>query len=114
MLPTRPRLAARSTSSSCTIPAATTATRVSWGLTLMRISSTHLFQQLGGLVQRQAHHPGIAAAQLDDEARRAPLDRVRAGLVVALAALDVAGDLGRGQFLEAHFRARDDALQPVV
>src|SRR6185503_10444429 len=114
MLPTRPRLAARSTSSSCTIPEATTATRVSCGLTLTRTSSMHLFQQLRGLVERQAHHAGIAAAQLDDEPPGASLDAVRARLVVALAALDVGGDLGRGQLLEPHFGARHHAFHPVV
>src|SRR5919201_966613 len=39
MLPTRPRPLERSMRSSCTTPAATTATRVSRGVTLIRISS---------------------------------------------------------------------------
>src|SRR5437016_9354127 len=93
MLPTRPRPLERSTSSSCTTPLATTATRVSRGGTLMRISSLtkesaalgESRQQLGRLVERQRHHPGIAAAQLDDEGRGAALDGVGAGLGVAFA-----------------------------
>ena len=39
MLPTRPRVVLRSTCSSCTTPASSTATRVSWGVMLMRMSS---------------------------------------------------------------------------
>src|SRR6266849_4583376 len=97
MLPTRPRPLERSMSSSCTTPAATTATRVSRGVTLMRISSLtemkgarsaplrQALEQSGGLVERQAHHARVAAAQLDDEARGAALDGVRAGLVVGFA-----------------------------
>src|SRR6185369_15320222 len=104
MLPTSPRLAERSTTSSCTWPAASTATRVSCGVTLTSISSytlgPHALEQLRGLVQRQAHHAGEAAAQLDHELRGAPLDRVGAGLVVALAGGDVLADLVRRQRLE--------------
>src|SRR5688572_33463144 len=104
MLPTRPRLAARSISSSCTTPAPMIATRVSCGVTLIRISSlTQLVEQLAGLVERQPHHAGIAAAQLDHEARRAPLDAVGAGLVVGLAGGHVLGDLVLGQRLDLHF-----------
>src|SRR5256885_4513754 len=112
MPPTTPRLAARSIKSSCTTPAVVTATRVSWGVTLMRISScTFAFgerdalEQARRLVQRQAHHPGIAAAQLDDEARRAPLDRVGAGLVVRLAGGEGLPDVRGAQVLELHLRA---------
>jgi hypothetical protein len=39
MLPTRPRLVARSTCSSCTAPISVTATRVSCGVTFIRICS---------------------------------------------------------------------------
>src|SRR5438045_4374974 len=104
MLPTKPRPRARSTSSSCTTPAATTATRVSRGVTLIRISSLtasasaplrQAFEELCGLVERQPHHARVAAAQLDDEARGASLDRVGAGLVVAFAGGDVLIDLPR-------------------
>src|SRR5689334_10826695 len=111
MLPTRPRPLERSTRSSCTTPLATAATRVSRGVTLMRISSltcadspslAELLQQLRCLVERQAHHAGVAAAQLDDEARGAALDGVRAGLVVAFAGGDVLLDVLRAQLLEAH------------
>src|SRR4051812_41340677 len=123
MLPTRPRPLERSTSSSCTTPLATAATRVSRGVTLMRISSLtcadspangELLQQLGGFVQRQPHHAGVAAAKLDDEARGAPLDGVGAGLVVAFAGIDVLLDLLRRELLEANLRARERALDPVV
>src|SRR5688572_29443703 len=115
MLPTRPRLAARSTRSSCTTPVAVTATRVSCGVTLIRISSlTHFFEQLMRLVQRQAHDAGIAAAQLDHEAPGAPLDRIGAGLVVAFAARDVLRDLFRGQLLQQDFRGGERELDVVV
>src|SRR5688500_1090574 len=101
MLPTRPRLALRSMSSSCTTPAPMIATRVSCGVTLIRISSlTEFFQQAVGLVERQAHHAGIAAAQLDHEAPGAALDRVGAGLVVALAARGVLRDLVGRELLQ--------------
>src|SRR5262245_24245251 len=114
MLPTSPRLAARSISSSCTTPAAVTATRVSCGVTLMRISSTQLFEDQAGLVQRQPHHARIAAAQLDHEARGAALDRVGAGLVVALAGRHVMRDLVRRQLLHLHLGARERELGLVV
>src|SRR5688572_10121614 len=118
MLPTRPRLAARSTSSSCTAPAPTTATRVSCGVTLMRISSLtgmalalrrrsaprQPVEELAGLVQRQAHHARVAAAHVDDEARSAPLDGVGAGLVVALAGGDVLAYFFHSQLLELDLR----------
>src|SRR5688572_16241427 len=114
MLPTSPRLALRSTSSSCTTPEPATATRVSCGVTLIRISSlTQLVQELAGLVQRQAHDPGIAAVQLDDEARGAPLDGVGARLVVAFPGGDVLGDLLGGQLLELHVGARQRRKQVV-
>src|SRR5687768_9004499 len=108
MLPTSPRLAARSISSSCTTPAPVMATRVSCGVTLIRISSlTQLVEELAGLVERQAHHTGIAAAQLDHEARRPPLDAVGAGLVVSLAGGHVLRDLVLGQGFELHFGHRE-------
>src|SRR5260370_2288311 len=116
MLPTRPRVAARSISSSCTTPEPATATRVSCGVTLMRISSvtSELFEQLAGFVERQPHHAGVAAAQLDDEARRAPLDRVGAGLVVAFPGGRVLGNLPRGKRLESYLGARHRAFHPVL
>src|SRR3954471_9957577 len=123
MLPTSPRPLERSTKSSCTTPLATTATRVSRGVTLIRISSLtgresaalrELLQKLGGLVERQGHDAGIAAGQLGDEERGASPDGTGARLVVALAGGDVLLDLPRGELLEAHLRARERALHPVV
>src|ERR671937_733972 len=115
MLPTSPRLAARSMRSSCTTPEPVTATRVSCGVTLIRMSSVTQapkpLKQLSNLVERQAHDAGVAAAELDDEARRATLDRVRAGLIVGLAGGDVLFDLFRAERLEAHLRSRERALQ---
>src|SRR5688572_32053586 len=103
MLPTRPRLAARSMSSSCTTPAPVTATRVSRGVTLIRISSlTQLVEELAGLVERQAHDARVAAAQLDHPAPGTPLDRVGARLVVALAARHVLRDIVRRKGLQVH------------
>src|SRR5712692_10939246 len=114
MLPTRPRVAARSISSSCTTPEPATATRVSCGVTLMRISSvTQLFKQFTCFVQGQAHDAGIAAAQLGDEARRAALDRVSPGLVVAFAARDVLPDRLFPERPEAHLGHREGALDPA-
>src|SRR5688572_32359222 len=107
MFPTMPRLAARSMRSSCTTPEPVTATRVSCGVTLIRISSlTQVFEELAGLKKRQAHDARVAAAQLHDKARGASLDRVRAGLVVAFAACDVLRDLLGRKLLELHLRAR--------
>src|SRR5678816_627372 len=90
MFPTRPRLALRSIRSSCTTPEPVTATRVSCGVTLIRISSvTQFVEELAGLEERQPHDSRVAAAQLHDKPRRAPLDGIGAGLVVALAGGDV-------------------------
>src|SRR5688572_20787761 len=115
MLPTSPRLATRSISSSCTTPAPVMATRVSCGVTLIRISSlTQLVEEMAGLVERQPHYAGIAAAQLDHEARRAPLDAVGAGLVVRLARGHVLGDLVLGEGLELHFRHRKRDFEQLV
>src|SRR3990167_5106048 len=117
MLPTRPRLAARSTSRSCATPEPMIATRVSCGVTLMRISSfTHRpqpFQQLRCLVQRQPHRARVAAANLDDEARSAALDRVRARLVVGFPGRHVSPDFLLAELLELDLGARQrgfDAL----
>src|ERR1700752_1723878 len=104
MLPTSPRVAARSTCSSCTTPASRTATRVSCGVMLIRISSggtgrrlpnanASPHQERGGLGQRQADHPRKAAFEFCHEKRRAPLDRVAAGLVQRFVAGAVAFDL---------------------
>src|SRR5438309_67036 len=115
----RSRRAARPLSSSifCATPALVIATRVSRGVTLMRISSctrsVQPLDELPGLIKRQAHYAGVAAAQMHDEQGGPPLDRVGAGLVVALAAGDVLLDLVLGERLEAHFRDREGAFQPV-
>src|SRR6185503_14264186 len=115
MFPTRPRLAVRSTTSSCTCPAPMTATRVSCGVTLIRISSvmerSERLQQLRGLVERQADDAGMAAANLAHEHRGAALDGVRAGLVVALAGCNVVLDFPRRQLAELHFRSRQHRFQ---
>src|SRR5579871_6691849 len=68
-------------------------------------------EQLRRLVERQAHHSRIAAAQLDDEARRATLDGIGTGLVVALAGSDVVADLVVGERLERDLRHRQRALE---
>src|SRR5688500_13386345 len=114
MLPTSPRLAARSIRSSCTTPAAMMATRVSCGVTLIRTSSTQLFEEEAGLVERQPHHPGVAAAQLHHEAPGAPLDRVGAGLVVAFPARRVLRDLLGRELLQLHFGSRQREFHLVV
>src|ERR1700704_5407195 len=93
MLPTRPRVAERSMCSSCTTPASSTATRVSWGVMLIRISSADTGwrplenadsgprQQCRGLGQRKADHARIAALEFLDENSGAALDCVAAGFV---------------------------------
>src|SRR3990172_7545811 len=139
MLPTSPRLAARSTCSSWTTPFAMAATRVSCGVTLIRMSSAmtggawagatakaqgarrarrvlepglartpgsdpvvdrsrslgprvggsrslteprlELAQQARRLVERQAHHPRVAAEDLGDERGPAGLGGVAPGPV---------------------------------
>ena len=52
-------------------------------------------QQLRGLVQGQAHHTGVAAADVFDEQRTAPLDGVAAGLALRFAGFPVCGSLRR-------------------
>src|SRR6266581_6633186 len=116
MLPTRPRALARSTCSSCTTPCSSIATRVSCGVTLMRIScvinarSQHLetdaFEELGRFVQRQHHHSGIAAVDVADECCRAALYRVAACLVERLARGYVAFHLVVAERAKRHARAR--------
>src|SRR3954471_16483564 len=115
MFPTRPRLALRSMSSSCTTPEPVTATRVSWGVTLIRISSvTQFVEELAGLEERQPHDARVAAAQLHDKPPCAPLDGIRAGLVVAFARGDVLGDLLGAELLELDLRARHRGVDALV
>src|SRR5581483_471463 len=71
-------------------------------------------EQLAGFVERQPHDAGIAAPQIRDEAGRAPLDRVSARLVVALARGDVLADLVLRERLERHLGNRQRALYPVA
>src|SRR5262249_13697556 len=122
MLPTRPRAEARSTCTSCVTPCSITATRVSCGVTLMRISSVAAMatrdlgskhgnveplQELGVFRQRQSHDTGIAAFYPGNERRGAALNRIRARLVVRLAACDVEPDLGVRELAKPHARDRD-------
>src|SRR2546423_6870088 len=106
MLPTRPRSSARSTCSSCTAPFSTTATRVSCGAQLMRMScmgrvfrrgrseaDLRLSQQLCRLVQGQTHDTGVAALDMPDPRGRGALDRISAGLAEGLAGGDVVRDV---------------------
>src|SRR5258708_38418618 len=104
MLPTRPRVAERSMCSSWTTPASRTATRVSWGVMLIRISSVtkperlkHADsgprQQSRRFGQRKTDHPRIAAFELLDENGSPPLDRIGTGLVERFVACAVALDL---------------------
>src|SRR5258706_3911514 len=117
MFPTRPRLAVRSTTISCTCPAPITATRVSCGVTLIRISSvierSERLQQLRGLEERQADDAGMAAADLAHEHCGAALDGVGAGLVVALAARHVVADLLRRDLAKLHLRSRQRGFQAL-
>src|SRR5476649_1809544 len=148
MLPTRPRLAARSMCSSCATPLCITATRVSCGVTLIRISSfmrafyrmapeahprpgagrqflaaafasggnldAEAPEQLRGLVQRQAHHAGIAAVDLGDERTGVALDAVGAGFVHGLAAGHVTLDLDRVERAKTYCGRRQRGLHALA
>src|SRR5450631_4147384 len=102
MLPTRPRALARSMCNSCTTACSSIATRVSCGVTLMRISwlignggdgsacyswqmVADLGQYLGRFKQRQAHDARVAAFKVSDECRGASLNAIAASLVERLA-----------------------------
>src|SRR5512145_1872452 len=102
MLPARPRDETRSTCTSCVTPCSTTATRVSCGVTLTRISSViamgldqdvELLQQLRRFREREAHDAGIAAGHPRDERPRPSLDGIGPGFVERLAGRDVAADV---------------------
>src|SRR5215470_1159227 len=100
MLPTRPRALTRSMCSSCTTPCSSIATRVSCGVTLIRISllmsqdrEAEPRQELGGFEQRQAHYTRVAPFQVLDERSGLALDSVAACLVERLPRGDVALDL---------------------
>src|SRR4249919_1404972 len=104
--------------SSCSMPFSTSATRVSRGVTLIRISSdksclpcgaclreqSEFAQQPGGLEHGQAHDCGMAAGKMGDETTGATLDAVGAGLAHGFAGGDVAGDGGIVEFGETHLR----------
>src|SRR5258706_4480830 len=132
MLPTSPRLAARSMRSSCTTPEPVMATRVSCGVTLTRMSSLTLtrtvpvdvllreparrrarqpLEHLGGLEEPQPHHPRVAAAPVGDEALGPALDRVGAGLVVAVAGGVIVRDLPGPEPLGPRLRSRQTGLE---
>src|SRR5882672_8207741 len=122
MLPTRPRLAARSTCSSWGTPACMTATRVSCGVQLIKISSAmagggypdlEFPEELCSLEERQPHDAGIAAVKLGDERARAALDPVAAGLVARFAARDVGFDVRFRKLGEAHARFAHCQLDAV-
>src|SRR5256885_6055559 len=66
------------------------------------VRHARLTQQLRGLEQRQTHHSRVAAAQVLDEHRGAPLDRVPAGLVTRLARVPVGAAFGATEGPEAH------------
>src|SRR5581483_3854051 len=122
MLPTNPRPVVRSTWSSCTTPCCRTATRVSCGVTLMRISSSTALahgtaeagKQLAGFEQGQTHHTRVAAAQIAHERRSSPLNRIRAGLVHGFTGADVGADLVCMQAAELDGRGRDSQLEAGV
>src|SRR6266508_6264374 len=116
MLPTSPRADERSMCNSWTTPCSSMATRVSCGVTLIRISwliavrSQHgkadACQDLGHLEQRQPHHPRIAALQVLNERSGLALDGVTAGLVERLAGRDVTLDLVVRDCAKGHVRSR--------
>src|SRR5450432_2434918 len=127
MLPTRPRALARSMCSSCTTACSSIATRVSCGVTLMRISwlignggksaacyswqmVADLRQDPGGFKQGQAHDARVTAVEMADECRRPALDAVATGLVEGLARGHVALDVVPREHAEGHVRRRDGKL----
>src|SRR6185312_6127781 len=142
MLPTRPRALDRSTWSSCTTACSSTATRVSCGVTLIRISLARSSrasaansgagrpftvasseyatpgarQQRRGLRERQAYDARVAAVDALDERGGETLHRVRAGLVERLAGADVARDLvaGERRELDARHRHRERDVVAVA
>src|SRR3990167_5291710 len=97
-----PRLLLRSIYRSCTTPSCITATRVSCGVTLIRISSLILFglwnriikvpQQLDGFKQRQTHHTGIAAGKMLDKRAGTSLYTITASLVSIFMGKQIAVD----------------------
>src|SRR5215467_2033797 len=118
MLPTSPRALARSTCSSCTTPCSSIATRVSCGVTLIRISlfiskygKADARQDFRRFVQRQPHHAGVAAVDVLRERGRLALDRIASGLVEGLAGRDVALDLVLRNDAERDVRYRDRQLE---
>src|SRR6187397_2432500 len=104
--------------SSCSMPFSTSATRVSRGVTLIRISSDtlppsdrgELPQQHPCFVYRQSHHAAVAALDARDEGAGAALDAIGPGLAAPLAAVDVGGDVGFVQRAEFHRRFRQQVL----
>src|SRR5690606_21099515 len=107
MLPTMPLARLRSMWISCNMPFSTSATRVSIGVTLIRISSlmaksraadqskghVELPQQRRRLEQGQADDAAVAAAERLDEHRGETLDPIAARLVQRFAGVPVACQL---------------------
>src|SRR5207342_2318502 len=117
-LPTTPRRLARSMCSSCNMPFSTSATRVSRGVTFIRISSDTLApsdrgelpQQHPCLVHRQSHHTAVAALDAGDEGAGTALDAIGPGLAAPFAAGHVGGDIGIRKLAEIHRRLRQQVL----
>src|SRR3954454_18793160 len=116
MLPTRPRPVSSSTCSSCATPCCITATRVSCGVMLMRISSLtagmrqqrsapELAEQQIRFVQRQTHHARVAALDAADKRGPAPLDSISTGLVERFAARYILTDLLIVELAHMHLRS---------
>src|SRR4029079_13438055 len=124
MLPTSPRALERSTCNSCTTPCSSMATRVSCGVTLIRIScSTILLLHNGpadpgergrGFCQRQSHHARVTAVDAGDEHCREALNRISASLVEGFAAGDISRDFPRRQAAHRHVRDGQDNLHVVL
>src|SRR5207244_13645915 len=103
MLPTSPRADERSMCNSWTTPCSSMATRVSCGVTLIRISwliavrsqdgKADACEDLGHLEQRQPHHPRIAGLQLLNERSSLALDGVTPALLDRPAGRYVTPDL---------------------
>src|SRR5208282_3883156 len=103
--------------SSCTTLCSSMATRVSCGVTLMRISwlmalplyhrKSDTGQDAGRFVQRQAHHARVAALEVLHERGGPALDRVRARLVERFAGGDIAFDLVACHRPHGDARSRD-------
>src|SRR5580700_3513636 len=109
MLLIKPRRLVRSRNTSCSTPFSTSAARASWLFALIRISlpidrasacdapqrHARRLEQLGGFIQRQTHHRGIAAAQAGDEYGTTPLNGISTRLVARLSGMPIVARLRR-------------------